>query len=384
MHPAVAAWERGLMHSFIDAMENVGDPVFPYVFPREDRDLSKGLVDWASPPRLSTGYAAIRNRANLLVETHSLKPFRDRVFSTYRFLHAVLAYIASHPGTLRASVLEAERDDIRRFAAVDTTAFPLRFQASDEARMVAFKGYATELVNSGISGGSYLRYDRSRPQTVEVPLYDDVQPTHSIRPPRAYLIPREWSGIVDILRLHGVVVQQLTQDVTLPCERISFSDMAWRDRPYEGRFTVTARSRLFLDTIPFPAGTWVVDVAQAGGRVAMHFLEADAPDSFLFWGFFHSIFEQKEYYESYVFEEILPDLLRERPELRREFEERIASDTAFAASPRARLNFLYQRSPWYDSNINIYPVARCMDIEALPLGADAPFRRQSRFSNAEE
>ena len=75
----LAAWQRRLEASFLKGMKKAGDPLVPYVFPREGRDLSKGLVDWASAPRLSTGYAAVRNRGNLLIETHMLKPYKDRV-----------------------------------------------------------------------------------------------------------------------------------------------------------------------------------------------------------------------------------------------------------------------------------------------------------------
>ena len=43
--------------------------------------------------------------------------------------------------------------------------------------------------------------------------------------------------------------------------------------------------------------------------------------------------------------------------LRREFEERL-KDEKFAKSPRARLNFFYERSPYSDKRIGIYPVGR--------------------------
>ncbi len=381
MHPAVAAWNQEAQYWFIDAMEKVGDPIVPYVFPRENNDLSKGLVDWASQPRLSTGYAAVRNRANLLIETHSLKPFKERVLSTYRLLQAVLEFIAARPGSLQEAVRKAETDDVRRFSSGDTTAFPLRFQASDVSQKITFKGYATELRKSELSGGSYIWWDHSRPQTVEIPLFDDVRPTLSVRPPRAYLIPQEWTAIVDVLRLHGVTLQRLTDATSVPCERTTFSKPVWRNKPYEGRITVAVESRMRPDTIGFPAGTYVVDLAQPSARAAINLLEADAPDSFVSWGFFNAIFEQKEYYEGYMMESIAPQMLRDNPALKLEFEQRLATDTAFAASPRARLDFFYERSLWYDQSLNVYPVVRCKNIDALPLIPEERWRRTSSITN---
>jgi hypothetical protein len=54
-------------------------------------------------------------------------------------------------------------------------------------------------------------------------------------------------------------------------------------------------------------------------------------------------------------------MLQKDPALKAEFEQRIASDSTFARSPRARLNWLYLRSPWADSQLNVYPVGRVFD-----------------------
>ncbi len=45
-------------------------------------------------------------------------------------------------------------------------------------------------------------------------------------------------------------------------------------------------------------------------------LEPDAPDSLLFWGFFNSIFEQKEYGEGYMLEKLARDMLAKDEKLK--------------------------------------------------------------------
>jgi len=45
---------------------------------------------WVSSPKLSSGYVAVRNRVGVLIETHCLKPYKERVFSTLAFLEANL------------------------------------------------------------------------------------------------------------------------------------------------------------------------------------------------------------------------------------------------------------------------------------------------------
>ena len=104
---------------------------------------------------------------------------------------------------------------------------------------------------------------------------------------------------------------------------------------------------------------------QRAARVAAHLLEPGSPDALVSWGFFDTIFEQKEYAEEYVMERIGAGMLRDNAKLKKEFEEKVSSDSAFAASPHARLRWLYNRSPWADPLLNIYPVGRIVDAGAM-------------------
>jgi hypothetical protein len=119
----------------------------------------------------------------------------------------------------------------------------------------------------------------------------------------------------------------------------------------------------------YPANSAVIALDQRAARVAIHFLEPMAPDSAMAWGFFNAIFEQKEYGESYILEALARDMLAKDPKLKEEFEQRVATDKAFAASPAARLNFFYERSPWKDQRQGLYPVGRLTTLEGVPLPA---------------
>jgi hypothetical protein len=100
----------------------------------------------------------------------------------------------------------------------------------------------------------------------------------------------------------------------------------------------------------------------------MHLLEPQAPDSFAAWGFFNACFEQKEYLEPYVAEEIARTLLAQQPTLQQQFDQRLKDDPAFAANPRARLDFFLVRHASWDTRFNLYPVFR---LDTLPPGAGA-------------
>ena len=89
--------------------------------------------------------------------------------------------------------------------------------------------------------------------------------------------------------------------------------------------------------------------------MAVNLLEPQGVDSFASWGFFDSIMEQKEYAEAYVMEKVSRDMMARDPNVRAAFQAALA-DPNFAGSPSRRLDFFFQRSPWRDDRIGLYPV----------------------------
>ena len=86
-----------------------------------------------------------------------------------------------------------------------------------------------------------------------------------------------------------------------------------------------------------------------------------APDALAAWGEFNTAFEQKEYMEAYVAEEVARGMLKD-PKVRAEFDAAL-KDEAFAKNPFARLEFFAKRHSSWDERFNLYPVLR---LDAAP------------------
>jgi hypothetical protein len=108
----------------------------------------------------------------------------------------------------------------------------------------------------------------------------------------------------------------------------------------------------------FPAGTLRIPTDQDLGTLAVLLLEPSSPDSFFQWGFFNSILSPTEYVEGYIMEPMAERMLAEDPKLAEEFRKKLEADAEFRASSRARLNWLYQKTPFYDERARLYPVGR--------------------------
>ncbi|MGD0338198.1 MAG: M14 family metallopeptidase [Bacteroidota bacterium] len=360
---SLADWNKKIFLPWMTAeVEKKGHIIAPYIFPREDKDLSKGLIAGPTPPRFSTEYGAIQNRPTLLIETHMLKPYKTRVTATYDILVATLELMNRENSNLRALNLCADATT-QHLGRSGNGYVPLQFEATKEYTPLEFKGLRSQMEFSDISASERTIYTEE-PMTMVVPYFDKIRVTDSVLVPKYYCIPQEWDEVIEVLAAHDIQMRKLTSPITIDVQMYKLTEPKWQERPTEGRHMVRCASELFTEKRTFPAGTIVVPTDQRTARVIVNLLEPRGPDSFVSWGFFNTIFEQKEYAEDYVLEKLAREMIKDNPGLEKEFYLRLASDTAFAKNPRARLNFFYQHSLYWDKSLGVYPIARVMtDID---------------------
>lgn len=317
----------------------------------------QSLAVMTASPRYSTGYAAARNRAALLVETHSLKSFRTRVWSHYDIMSVSIQLAAGSAAALRQSALDSDRfqSSVRPGDRVFLEGSP-----GAQGEPYTLKMLEAEQIPSPVSGATVTRYT-DRPRNQAVTLVRSLQEKFAPAAPLGYIVPRQWQEVIDLLRLHGVQMEDLAQAREAEFDTYRFENVRFAAMPFEGRFQVSSfQTKPVRETRVFPAGSVFVPVAQPAGKLAMQILEPQAPDSALRWGFFQSIFEQKEYFSEYVFEPYAREMLNQNSMLKSEFDARLAADPAFAKNPRARLLWLYQRSPYFEAGKDAYPVVRVL------------------------
>jgi hypothetical protein len=364
----VLAWERDAIEGrIVPATEAAGNILSTYLEFRDNRDFSKGLDNFIATPRFSTGYTPVRNRPGLLIETHMFKEYRSRVRGTYDLLRFSLAEVNRDSEALLRAVRQADEQAVAEGSKYDPQhAYPLRFELTDKSRPYQLKAVESRTELSDISGTMRVVFG-TKPVDLTVPLYDEARPTAQATVPLYYIVPPQWRDVISVLEAHGLRLQRLKAAATIEVESYRFTDAAWADAPFEGRVMATYKTNPVREKRLFPMGSVLVPLAQPAAHVVMHLLEPEAPDSFVAWGFFNAIFEQKEYGEDYVLEKLAREMIEKDQNLRLEFERRITSDPKFAASPRERLRFFYERSPYWDQQLNLYPVGRIVSATDLKL-----------------
>lgn len=380
--PATAQWIRESVTPDLEEQVNAaGHLAFPTLIDLVDEnDPAKGLSMMQNPPRFSTGEMILENRPGLLVEIHMLKDYRTRVTGNYEILSALLNVMNRDTAKLIALNRTADADAAKLGShALGNAHFPLAIGWGDTSTPVLFRGYQYKRTLSEISGTMSVSYTH-QPWNATLPRFDEPKVTAWTTPPAAYIIPPQWTHVIDVLAAHDVAMQRTTAAWTGNVERYKCSGMEWQGPPFEGRHPIFhgegagaepgrfGACVLTTDTVTFPAGSAVVSLDQRLSKVAIQWLEPEAPDSAMRWGFFDPIFEQREYGEPYVLEKLARENMAKDPALKAEFEHRVESDPRFAASPSARLKFFYDRSPWGQANrVGEYPVGRLLSLDGVPL-----------------
>lgn len=349
--PAIGRWlDTSYRPAVTAALARAGHIPGPYVDALDGRDPDKGIRLVADQPRFSTGYAELARIPAVLVETHSLKPYRQRVLGTYVLLEESLQLVGAQ-GSQIAAAITADRASRPRSEVLNWKTLPKPTSVIPD-----FKGVAHMSYRSAASGGREIRW-LGRPVTQRMPLWTQV-PDTVVTLPAAWWVPATKPEVIALLRLHGVEFETLAQPraLTLDMVRLTGPQTQAAD---EGHIPLTAARFVHAPRREsFPAGSVRVPSAQPLGLLAAAMLEPEGSDSLLAWNLFPEILMRTEYIEGYAIAPLADRMLAADPALRKAFEAKLKADPKFARDPDARLGWFYARTPYYDERFLLYPVGR--------------------------
>ncbi|QHI38632.1 hypothetical protein IMCC3317_40260 [Kordia antarctica] len=316
---------------------------------------NEGFSQFFDSPRYSTGYTTLFNTLGLMVETHMLKPYKQRVEGTYALMDALIENIE----TKHYKDIKLIREKTHQ-SFLNDSKYVVQWELDKSKETILnFKGYEGTFIESDLTGQKRLKYDATKPFTKEVKYSNYFKPKKEITVPKAYIIPKGWHTILELLSLNNVTMNPIENDTIINVETYHIKDFKTSKNPYEGHYThydteVTKTSQ----EIRFKKGDIIVYTNQLAFRYLLEILEPEAVDSFFNWNFFDTILQQKEGFSAYVFEDEAKELLAKNPEWKKEFLDLKTQDTAFANSASKQLRWIYKKSDHYEKAHLRYPIFR--------------------------
>lgn len=317
----------------------------------------KGFTQMMDLPRYSTGYASLFHTIGYMPETHMLKKYEDRVKVTYEFMLETIAHTDANYSKIK---------DLRnknQFQFKPKSLYTLQWKIdSTKVEQIEFLGFESGYKKSDISGKERLFYDQKKLFKKQIPYYQFYKPQKQVEIPSAYIIPKSWWNVIDLLKLNKVEMIQLKNDTLIEVEKYKIADYKTGTAAYEGHYqhsnTTIQKS---IEKIAFKKGDYYITTQQFAVKYLLETLEPEAPDSFFNWNFFDAILQQKEGYSAYVFEDLAVEILTKNPPLKEKFEKKKAEDKSFADNGSAQLDWIYKNSQYYESSHLTYPVYRVLN-----------------------
>jgi hypothetical protein len=343
---------KELMPNLESDLKTKNIPITPYVNVWGTTPES-GWSQFMDYPRYSTGYTTLFNTLGMMVETHMLKPYKQRVEQTYELMQSMLTLVDNDYKNIK-NLRQQQFDSYKT-----TDKYVLDWKVdSTKTTTLNFKGYEGNYIDSKVTSGKRLFYDKQKPYTKEVTYYNYMEPKNTVTIPEGYVIPKNWHRVIDLLKINNIKFAQLKQDSTFTVESYKIKDYKTVTSPYEGHYMhYNTEATTSIENITFKKGDYLIDTEQPNVRYLLAALEPEAPDSFFNWNYFDTILQQKEHFSAYVFEDKAEILLNSNPELKAQFETK-KLDSVFANNSYLQLDWIHKNSDHYETSHLQYPVYR--------------------------
>jgi hypothetical protein len=308
----------------------------------------QGFAQFFDSPRYTTGYTSLFNSIGFVVETHMLKKYADRVKVTYEFMKSTLEFTDANYSKIK----QIRKDNEAQFQPNKN--YTLQWEVDKNIQEpFEFLGYEAGYKKSEATTGQRLFYDRNKPFKREVPFFPQYKSVKDITIPKAYVIPRGFWPVIELLKSNGIVCQTIEKDTIIEVESYRIVDFKTTTSAYEGHYNhrnTIVNSK--TEKRAFAKGDYIIPTQQKGIKYILETLEPEAVDSYFNWNFFDPILQQKEGYSDYVFEDTAAQLLKS------DFEAKKQKEPEFLNNPKAQLDWIYKQSKYYEKAHLNYPVFR--------------------------
>ena len=244
---------------------------------------------WTVEAKMLVNAYGLRNRFAIITETPGQPTFERRIYAQYAYVAALVDYVQAHGVEMQAVVKKADDDTVAAVLAgaehgTLTNFLDGEYQSAGTVDLLAYRTNEP-MYNPGTSLLGTKPGTAAGPPELVRGVDDLTRPvgTRTATVPRAYVLPPMMSAVAAKLRLQNIQVTTLAVPAKVQGEQFTV------DRVYPVRragYDMTTLDGSFSPVITkeFPAGSFLVDMAQPMANAAFYYLEPQSRDGFVGWG----------------------------------------------------------------------------------------------------
>lgn len=245
---------------------------------------------WSTEAKFVVTDYGLRNRMAIITETPGHPTFERRIYAQYAYVLALLEYTNAHAKDMQAVVRQADEETVER---VKTQAeggglrnwVEGKYESWGKVEVLAYPANEAAYLPGTSVRGTKPSQAIGPPQRVMVEHLTKPVGTRDAAVPRGYILPADLADIVGKLQLHNVRVQTLDKPVKAEGDQFVVNRTAKIRRG--GLVLTTVEGGFFGPSVrEFPAGSFLVDLAQPMANAAFYYLEPQAADGFVGAGLF--------------------------------------------------------------------------------------------------
>ncbi len=255
-----------------------------------DTTVPEGWETYDARPRFGTNYYGIRGRIAILSEAYSHDSLPRRIASTYAFVKEILSLAAEKGTAIRALNARADSQPLawgRSPDSLQIVAVRSELMATPRT-MNVIKEDLEKTGDSSLTQPGVPRGERrtGRFRSVPMPVYDRFTSTLDRTPPAAYVLAPDDTGVVSLLRLHGVRVDRSDTSWMARGESFVIDSIITAPRPFQGHHEVRLKGHWERGLQALPPKSFIVSTAQPRGALIVYLLEPESDDGFTTWNLF--------------------------------------------------------------------------------------------------
>jgi hypothetical protein len=244
----------------------------------------KGWLYDAAEPRYMTNYYGLRNRLSILDENYVHADFKSRVEGCYNLIKSLADYTFEHCSEIKKILNETDIETIQRGLNQSVKdSFAVEYKVKPLQEKVTIKTFEAVPSSEPNVWPPFKKTDKQ--VTVMVPYFIDYYPVRSLKFPFAWMLTLNDKAVLDLLRLHGIKIERLTEPAKCLAERFEITDLKAAPNLFQGHYINTIKGRYINEKMDFPDGTFVVRASQPLANLAAYLLEPESNDGLLTWNY---------------------------------------------------------------------------------------------------